>query len=114
MRELNDEELEQVIYSPVCGRCLRLNDGIKKTCEAFPEGIPAVIWNGKNKHTAPYEGDHGLRYMRRTVRTGPKPQEEAARVGTPGWNHPRITINPQEPQGAREGDIWVVPREELL
>ena len=29
-------------------------------CKAFPEGIPAAIAYGKNPHTAPFKGDHGI------------------------------------------------------
>jgi len=34
----------------------------KKTCSAFPEGIPDIIWFGKNPHTKPYPGDKGIRF----------------------------------------------------
>ena len=31
-------------------------------CPAFPNGIPAAIWAGENRHTEPYPGDHGIRF----------------------------------------------------
>lgn len=34
-------------------------------CEAFPGGIPHEIAFGGNKHTEPYEGDHGVMYEKR-------------------------------------------------
>lgn len=43
-------------------------DGTEMTervvCRAFPEGIPDEIAYGDNKHTAPFPGDHGIRYKR--------------------------------------------------
>lgn len=34
-------------------------------CLAFPEGIPDEIAYGDNPHTAPYPGDHGIRYEKK-------------------------------------------------
>ena len=34
-------------------------------CEAFPEGIPDAISEGRFVHTKPYRGDHGLRFVPR-------------------------------------------------
>ena len=31
-------------------------------CDAFPNGIPRIIYEGKFDHTEPFEGDNGLRY----------------------------------------------------
>jgi hypothetical protein len=32
-------------------------------CKAFPKGIPDDILSSKVIHTAPYPGDHGIRYQ---------------------------------------------------
>jgi hypothetical protein len=34
----------------------------RRTCEAFPDGIPTEIWEGRNKRRRPYPDDHGLRF----------------------------------------------------
>lgn len=62
---LDDSELNEVIYSPVCARCKNLLDGVRYKCKAFNE-IPREIWDGKNKHTAPYTGDHGIQFEAKT------------------------------------------------
>lgn len=31
-------------------------------CDAFPNGIPEEIAYGKNLHTKPVSGDHGIRF----------------------------------------------------
>ena len=33
-----------------------------RTCQAFPDGIPAAIWAGDERHLKPFEGDRGLRF----------------------------------------------------
>lgn len=33
------------------------------TCEAFPDGIPDVIWENEFDHRKPYEGDHDLQWQ---------------------------------------------------
>ena len=57
-----DKEFEIFVFSPTCTLCLHLTDLGARQCKAFPGGIPLPIWNGDNKHTAPYAGDHGIRY----------------------------------------------------
>jgi hypothetical protein len=46
-------------------------DGTEMTecviCKAFPDGIPDEIAYGDNKHTAPYDGDHGIQFTSRDV-----------------------------------------------
>ena len=60
-----DKSLSEVIYSPVCGRCVNLTDPDKHKCKAFPTRIPDEIWNGDNTHTSPVKGDHGIRFKAR-------------------------------------------------
>ena len=58
-----DADIEfQYPYSEVCNRCRHLDDSGKRVCEAFPDGIPDLIWTGKNKHTGAYHGDHGIHF----------------------------------------------------
>lgn len=40
------------------------NEGTIPVCTAFPGGIPEVIAWGDNLHTEPFEGDHGIQYMK--------------------------------------------------
>lgn len=60
---LDDSELFRHRYSPVCTWCRNRHYGPDHTCKAFPSGIPDEIWEGKNDHTAPYEGDRGFRFV---------------------------------------------------
>lgn len=65
--ELDDRELSEMIYSPVCNLCKHfsirgtIDSGIH-VCDAFPDGIPDEIWQGNNNHTKPYLGDHGIQF----------------------------------------------------
>jgi len=52
-----------------CVSCERKSRG--PICEAYPDGIPEVILNGKVDHKTPYPGDGGLTYVRVT----PQPEE---------------------------------------
>jgi len=52
-------------YSPVCIFCIHLDPDLDPKCAAFPEGIPLEIWDGHNKHTESYPGDHGILFERR-------------------------------------------------
>lgn len=36
-------------------------------CQAFPAGIPADLWSGKNWHQEPYPGDGGIQYERKQI-----------------------------------------------
>jgi hypothetical protein len=66
---IDDRSLEEIIISPTCGKCVHLHIGVRvsgvNTCDAFPDGIPEVIWVGKNDHRKPYPGDHGILFEKK-------------------------------------------------
>ena len=70
MHHLDGDDLP--IYSPTCAGCVHLRDLATRTCDAFPGGIPPVIWRGDNRHTEPYRGDGGV--MFEALPFGPKPR----------------------------------------
>jgi hypothetical protein len=45
-----------------CSRCLHLRDHQLWTCDAFPNGIPALILTNSFDHRNAYPGDHGIRF----------------------------------------------------
>lgn len=49
-------------FSPVCDRCIYLQQELR--CDAFPapQSIPLEIWLGQNPHTEPFPGDHDIRF----------------------------------------------------
>ena len=49
---------------PLCVICqrLRLSNGGRLTCAAFPAGIPSTLLDGKMDHRQPYPGDQGIRF----------------------------------------------------
>ena len=53
-----------VVITP-CATCVRRNMENTLICEAFPMGIPEVIFRGDNLHIEPFPGDHGLKYKAR-------------------------------------------------
>ena len=60
---IDDTELTIPFLSEVCAFCRHLRkDGIGRTCDAFPDGIPLLIWRGENRHRDPYKGDHGIQF----------------------------------------------------
>jgi len=65
MKGMDDSEFDYW-FSDVCSHCKHYDVENSKpesngnVCKAFPEGIPDEIWLGKNDHTKPYEGDHGI------------------------------------------------------
>ena len=67
-----DGEVEMLLYSPTCFSCLHWHLNEERTCNAFPRGIPEVIWVGENDHKAPFIGDRGIRFEELT----PQQREE--------------------------------------
>jgi hypothetical protein len=47
-----------------CDRCKWLDQELQTHCLAYPKGrgIPQVIRDGRNPHTKPYRGDHGIQF----------------------------------------------------
>ena len=60
--EIDDRELDVFQYSPVCSKCK--HEGLElRRCKAFGDNdIPLSIWEGKNKHTNPVDGNHGIQF----------------------------------------------------
>lgn len=52
-----------------CDACARLRPKTDlddpMTCDAFPDGIPDVIWNNQADHRRPFDGDGGIRFEAR-------------------------------------------------
>ena len=48
------------IYINACRSCLFFLGS--KECAAFPDGIPDDIWEGRNDHAQPVDGDHGIQF----------------------------------------------------
>lgn len=54
------------VFGSDCSLC-RHRIGDTRTCDAFPQGIPEVIWRAEFDHHEPYPDannpkDHGIRY----------------------------------------------------
>jgi hypothetical protein len=61
---IDDRELMIPVYSEVCTFCKHwdVEANEPRVCAAFPDGIPMLIWLGKNNHREPVEGDHGIQF----------------------------------------------------
>lgn len=60
-----DKELNIPVYSSVCSYCRHFDgEAGRRTCRAYPKGIPLEIWLGLHKHTTPFPGDHGIMFER--------------------------------------------------
>jgi len=60
--KIDDREMGIPAFSPVCLYCKNLiNYGLGRRCKAF-KNIPLPIWEGKNKHNKPYNGDGGIMF----------------------------------------------------
>lgn len=63
---IDDSELAKPKFSKVCSFCahFNLNSALekKRTCKAFPEGIPDEIFLGRNNHREPFKGDNGIQF----------------------------------------------------
>ena len=49
---------------PQCYECkhFRYERSIVERCKAFPNGVPAAIFDGHHDHRKPYRGDGGVRF----------------------------------------------------
>lgn len=52
-----------------CLHCKHIFHAVFRTCEAFPRGIPEVIWIGEVDHSIPFPGDNGVQF---------EPQDDSA------------------------------------
>lgn len=57
-----DKGHEALVYSPICSYCKYLSLEKRKTCAAFPNGIPDFIWVGRKDHEKPCSGDRGIQF----------------------------------------------------
>jgi len=48
--------------SATCRHCRHLLLPARRTCAAFPEGIPDELWWATRGHREPYPGDQGIQY----------------------------------------------------
>ncbi len=60
-----DNDIEQPNSCSMCTRLRREPLGGEddpQTCEAFPAGIPDLIWIGDEPHFEAFEGDNGMQF----------------------------------------------------
>jgi hypothetical protein len=50
------------VYPDQCSHCKHLREAQGWTCDAFPQGIPAIILTNRFDHRQPYPGDHGIQF----------------------------------------------------
>jgi len=50
--------------APICMTCkhYHFDNYASMTCDAYPDGIPDKIIDGKVKHNKPYNGDNGIQF----------------------------------------------------
>jgi hypothetical protein len=56
-------------HSRQCERCLNLIERTRRRCVAFPDGIPAELWNDEIEHSRPFPGDGGVMYEENTLKS---------------------------------------------
>lgn len=55
-----------------CATCRHYRVGME--CEAYPDGIPEVIWRGDHDHREPYKGDDGIQWEPVEKKRSPRPR----------------------------------------
>lgn len=58
---------DRLPFSKVCSFCKHLEPLQKRTCTAFPDGIPDEIWEGRNWHKETYPGDRGIQFEAKDI-----------------------------------------------
>jgi len=54
-----------MVELPQCLLCARFDNGFRKynKCAAYPDGIPAEVWDNRVTHNKSYKGDGGLLFV---------------------------------------------------
>ena len=53
--------------SATCRHCRHLQHPARRTCAAFPDGIPNDLWWAYRGHREPFPGDQGIQYEERPL-----------------------------------------------
>ena len=61
--------------APTCYHCKHFHGLGKRTCDAFPDGIPGKIFWGAKSHDRHYPGDHGIQFEGKSDHSEVKPTE---------------------------------------